>query len=91
MSCCGKRRTEIQRTLTNSVPAGIAAPTPSSRREFETAGAYFEYVGRTALTVRGPITGKSYRFGAPGERVTVDARDAPALTAVPNLRRRQSL
>jgi hypothetical protein len=45
----------------------------------------FEYVGATALTVFGPLTGVRYRFGHPGARLTVDSRDAAALAAVPNL------
>lgn len=46
----------------------------------------FEYVGTTALTVYGPLTGVRYRFDQPGVRLTVDGRDATALSAVPNLR-----
>ena len=47
----------------------------------------FEYTGATGLTVRGPITGRSYRFNGPGEEVAVDGRDAPSMMAVPRLRR----
>jgi len=47
----------------------------------------FEYTGQTALTVRGPLTGRSYRFAYPGAQVFVDKREAAALTAVPHLRR----
>jgi hypothetical protein len=50
------------------------------------AGVAFEYVGATALTVFGPLTGVRYRFAHPGARINVDARDAAALAAVPNLR-----
>jgi hypothetical protein len=39
------------------------------------------------MTVIGPATGSRYRFGQPGAKVVVDARDAAALSAVPNLRR----
>jgi hypothetical protein len=46
----------------------------------------FEYVGPTALTVYGPLTGVRYRFDQPGARLTVDARDATTLAAVPNLK-----
>ena len=46
----------------------------------------FEYIGRTALTAIGPVTGRRYRFGVPGARVTVDLRDRPALASVPHLR-----
>jgi hypothetical protein len=48
--------------------------------------ATFEYRGQTALTAVGPVTGRSYRFPAPGARVAVDLRDRPGLATVPNLR-----
>ena len=44
------------------------------------------YVGATALTALGPVTQTRYRFDRPGAHLRVDARDAPALTAVPKLR-----
>jgi hypothetical protein len=50
------------------------------------AGAVFEYVGRTGLTVTGPATGVVYRFPATGSRQKVDPRDRPALMKVPSLR-----
>jgi hypothetical protein len=50
------------------------------------AMATFEYQGRTALTVVGPVTGQTYRFQAAGARLAVDLRDRPGLSAVPNLR-----
>jgi hypothetical protein len=49
--------------------------------------ANFEYTGRTALTMRGAITGRSYRFAQPGAVVAVDRRDAPSAAGVPHLRR----
>jgi hypothetical protein len=57
-------------------------------RMIETASpVLFEYVGRTGLTATGTFTGRRYRFDGPGAQVEVDARDAPSLTGVPNLRR----
>jgi hypothetical protein len=47
----------------------------------------FEYTGATGLSLRGPITGRGYRFNGPGARVDVDARDAAWIGGVPNLRR----
>lgn len=47
----------------------------------------FEYVGDTSLSVTGPITRLQYRFRGKGARVEIDYRDAPYVTAVPNLRR----
>lgn len=47
----------------------------------------FEYTGKTALSVRGPISGKNYRFAKPGDVQLVDYRDATSLAAVPVLKR----
>ena len=48
---------------------------------------FFRYVGATGLNVLGPITGRRYRFNAPGAVVAVDQRDAASIAGVPNLRR----
>jgi hypothetical protein len=83
MSCCGgKRRHWNRESSVASSDMGVSL-TPSP----EGPGVFFEYQGRTALTVRGPLTGRRYRFSAPGARVAVDARDAPAIVGVPNLKR----
>lgn len=63
----------------------MTTPSPASAARFGTI--LFEYVGKTGLTVLGPISGKRYRFNETGSRQEVDARDLPALFAVPNLRR----
>lgn len=73
MSCCGKQRTQF----TGSFSAGGSAP----ERHF------FRYVGKTALTVAGPLSGKYYRFPAPGATVEADPRDAASLERVPQLRK----
>ena len=73
MSCCGQQRTQF----TGSYASGGAAP----ERHF------FRYVGRTALTVAGPVSGKYYRFLAPGATVEADPRDAPSLAEIPQLRK----
>jgi hypothetical protein len=46
----------------------------------------FEYVGRTGMTIIGPVSGRRYRFDRPGARVPVDSRDRPSLAAIANLR-----
>lgn len=46
-----------------------------------------EYLGETRVAVIGSITRKLYRFTTRHARVAVDARDAPTLARVPNLRR----
>jgi hypothetical protein len=47
---------------------------------------FFEYVGRTGLTVIGSATGRQYRFERTGARIEVDLRDRSAMTTVPNVR-----
>jgi hypothetical protein len=71
------------------------SPGPAARERGAAAGALprrlrevaeFEYVGATALVVEGPVTGKRYRFPAPGAVVEVDLLDRGAVAAVPHLR-----
>lgn len=47
----------------------------------------FEYVGKTALTVIGNVTGTQYRFNYPGNRQNIDYRDIPGIIDVPVLKR----
>lgn len=49
--------------------------------------ANFEYTGKTALSVKGNVSGKNYRFSKPGDVQPVDYRDASSLVAVPVLKR----
>jgi hypothetical protein len=69
--CCGKQRSQF----------GSFTRSPMPERHF------FRYVGATAITVAGPVSGKYYRFPAPGATVEADSRDAPSLEQVPQLRR----
>ena len=84
MGCCGKNRSTI-RAVENHALENKGAPrvTFRPRPSFQ----YFEYVGANAITAFGPVTGRRYRFANPGAIVAVDARDAPSLAGVPNLRR----
>lgn len=86
MPCCGQRRAQA-----------AAAPQPQRQQPEPMASApsapqpiIFEYTGKTSLAVTGPITRATYRFLAPGARAAVDARDAGAVAAVPNVRRTTS-
>ena len=76
MSCCGKARAEAVARMQ------AAREKPPVRQTIE-----FEYTGHTALNVVGPVSRSPYRFGRPGARVTVDARDSAALARLPALRR----
>lgn len=88
MACCGKHRQEIRATLelVREKRPPRSGPVPRTTRRRVT-GAYFEYLGKTGLTVLGPLSRKRYRFNGNGAVVLVDPRDAASLDAVPGLRR----
>jgi hypothetical protein len=67
-----------------SAGAGTAGPAPRAP-----ASVNFRYEGPTRLQTQGPITRQRYRFEHSGAIVAVDARDAPSLAAIPQLRRVQ--
>ena len=54
----------------------------------QTANTVFEYIGKTALTVIGNISGRRYRFNRPGDLQSVDPRDVAGMFAVTVLRQR---
>jgi hypothetical protein len=82
MPCCGQKRQQLRGT---NAPRPVPGQPAGPGQPAQPATFYFEYVGRTGLTVIGPITGRRYRFDRTGARVTVDGRDAPSLAAVPQL------
>jgi hypothetical protein len=80
MCNCGKKAqpgTSIG-TATHTTAKLIDPPPRQARVEFE-------YVGPTAMTVRGPFSGERYRFHYPGARLRVHPNDASSLKAIPNL------
>jgi hypothetical protein len=79
MSCCGHKRG--QAALGGTVVALTRAPRPIS------SAALYQYTGATAMTVTGPISGATYRFGQPGAKVQIDPRDVSSLAGLPNLHR----
>jgi len=91
MSCCGSKRSQ----LTSAGPMRPAsdvrrqtAPSPARLSpQAPPAPVIFDYLGPTAVTAMGPVTQRLYRFDGPRARMAVDARDAPSIAAVPNLRR----
>jgi hypothetical protein len=80
MSCCGRMRASFA-LMTDHQTAQFQIPA-RHRDDIE-----FEYIGRTALTVRGPATGIVYRFKRTGSKVFVRAKDSAAVAAVSQLRR----
>lgn len=78
MTCCGRARAQLS---VGKLAGGLQRSAQPSRTVL------YEYVGLTAMTVKGPSSGASYRFAAPGAKLQIDLRDAPSLAALPNLRR----
>jgi len=76
MSCCGKSRAEAK---PSNGMLTVSRPVYGS--------VLFEYTGRTALTVIGPVTRTTYRFDGPGSRTAVDGRDSISLATLRTLRR----
>jgi hypothetical protein len=85
MSCCGKKREQLRaESLSGAGRWQAPAPpqTPTPRR----ADTIFQYVGRTSLTIVGPISGVRYHFAGPGVRLRVDSRDRRSLASISELR-----
>ena len=72
MPCCGDKRAQLHPA--SQVPAEHNPPV------------YFQYTGKTGMTVIGRETRLRYRFDQPGAVLAVDARDKAAFVTVPNLR-----
>jgi hypothetical protein len=79
MSCCGRGRT--------TPGGGVGGLRGESRSGPAARTVYFRYLGGSQLSAFGPISGRSYRFGAPGAVLPVDPRDGPSLDRVPKLER----
>ncbi len=88
MSCCGQNR---QRLSNLDSRRKMLGPSPAQKRTSLRSLVYFEYVGKTGLTVIGPTTGKRYRFPKPGAKIAVDSNDAALLTTIPRLMQTHSL
>lgn len=86
MACCGQRRQQIGRTTPIQRPNNPAPPANVDRAAGSLRTIRFQYVGKTALTAVGPISGRYYRFSHPGAILEVDPRDRASLATVPSLR-----
>jgi hypothetical protein len=82
VGCCGRKRDAL-RTGGDSTPH--LQPLPLHRGG--QIPVTFRYVGETALTIHGPISGRTYRFETPGAEMEVDGRDAYGFDTVPVLAR----
>jgi hypothetical protein len=83
-NCGNKRNNYTQQQASNSVNTNSSA----SKTGINVGNTNFEYTGKTALTVKGNVTGKSYRFNYPGEIQAIDLRDVAGMAMVPVLKRK---
>jgi len=79
MPCCGQGRAA-------AATSGALAKPPERPWPSQSLVLY-EYTGATGMTVRGPRSGVTYRFGHPGAKVAIDPRDVASMAGLPNLRR----
>ena len=80
MACCGGHRTAQRTTYTR--------PTASANERSSTQSkpVTFAYTGTGSLSVKGPLTGATYRFAGHGSRVSIHPSDASSLVSVPGLK-----
>ncbi len=84
--CCGSHRSELLNTMQAGQKPETGAQSPDQKQPENSAPVYFQYVGKTGLTVQGRATRNQYRFNGSGAIVAVDARDRWGMSFVPNLR-----
>jgi len=82
MCNCGNKRNSFSQQKSEIPKPAVQRPVVTN-----TPNANFEYTGKTALTVVGNVTGKSYRFNRTGEVQIIDHRDAPGMKLIPVLKR----
>jgi hypothetical protein len=88
MSCCGNKRQNLPFvSRPNSFSEGHSYE--ETAREKIQPDINFEYTGETALTVKGIITGRSYRFNYKGDVQSIDPRDASSMMAIPVLKQKK--
>ena len=87
MPCCGEKRAESTRKSQADQKVDSTPRTSATSRPARNFVPSYQYVGKTALTVIGPRTGRTYRFDRPGAVVIVAPEDSRALAAVTILQR----
>ena len=80
MCNCGSKRNSYTQQTTNA-DTGTSNHTTNG-------STYFEYTGKTALSVVGNVTGKNYRFHHSGDVQPIDHRDVAGMAMVPVLKRK---
>lgn len=84
MCNCGRKRNELkqQSNVFNKNNYSVNQQPVQEKEQV-----LFQYTGNTALTVTGSITRKSYRFNFSGDKQSIEFSDAPAMMAVPVLKK----
>jgi CTP:phosphocholine cytidylyltransferase-like protein len=80
MSCCGNKRASLTQSLASNT---ITEQRPAKMWD----DVLFEYIGETALTVKGSVSRNIYRFDKTGDTQMIDYRDVSGMMAVPMLRK----
>jgi hypothetical protein len=82
--CCSGKRTTMRSSAAFRPEANASqlnAPT-----QVIPGFSVFQNIGGRPLTVRGPVSGKQYRFFGQGTTAAVDPRDRASLTRIPHIR-----
>jgi len=92
--CCNKQRQQYQALIERDnqnlygTPSSSGAHSPAmNSMPARLTAVYFEYTGKTGLTIVSPASGKHYRFDRPGARLEVDPGDTSWMAFVPNVKR----
>ena len=86
MPCCGQRRQQISRAMPIQRAPNPGLASSLNRPSAQPRTTAFQYLGKTAMTAVGLISGRYYRFSHPGAILEVDPRDRASLATIPNLR-----
>jgi hypothetical protein len=84
MCCSGKRTT--MRSSGAFRPEANASQLNVATTQVGPRFAVFQNIGGRPFTVRGPVSGKQYRFFAQGATAAVDPRDRASLIRIPHIR-----
>lgn len=84
MCNCGNKREGLASSQSFQLSSRVSFANPGTNMWPDVS---FEYTGKSALSVRGTISGKNYRFSKPGDVQPVDYRDASSMMGVTVLKR----
>jgi hypothetical protein len=89
MCNCGKKRDQLTQQTNTSRQVNVVHQSQPQQQTFvqTKAPVLFEYTGKTALSIIGSVTRKSYRFHFPGDKQYIDPNDAALMMAIPMLKR----